>query len=443
MKRHRHGAGAGLVGQPRARATTRWPRRCRSGSSWRWRRRASSPCRRDVPGVPADRSNLCVRAFEVLHPADGLSFQIRSEIPPAAGLGSSAAAIVAGLSRGRPHVRARRAAVRARRASWRATPTTSPPRCSAASWSAPATSPVRFDPPPGLEGVLAIPPDPVPTAEARAALPAEVPMADAVHNVAHASLLVLGLAQRRLLADRPRPVRPAAPGPPRAHLYPRSMELLEPRRGARRRGRHDLRRRARPCCSGAHWQQTGNLPGRAEARGAGLRRAPRAVRARRRRREGDASDGSRPRAGWWCATARRHRGAAWCTARATTTGRCPRASSTRARASRRPRCARWRRRPACAARSGASCRDASTATTRTGPKVVRYWQMEVDEDPGFEPNDEVDELRWLPTGRGGGAAHLRARPAGCCAGLGCSGGEHRCESADRRERSHGGLTRDR
>ena len=33
---------------------------------------------------------------------------------------------------------------------------------------------------------------PVPTVEARAALPAEVPMADAVHNVAHASLLVLG-----------------------------------------------------------------------------------------------------------------------------------------------------------------------------------------------------------------------------------------------------------
>ena len=30
------------------------------------------------------------------------------------------------------------------------------------------------------------------------------------------------------------------------------------------------------------------------------------------------------------------------------------------------------------------------------PKMVRYWQMEVDEDPGFEPNDEVDELRWLP-----------------------------------------------
>jgi len=28
-------------------------------------------------------------------------------------------------------------------------------------------------------------------------------------------------------------------------------------------------------------------------------------------------------------------------------------------------------------------------------KIVRYWLMAVLEDPGFEPNDEVDELRWL------------------------------------------------
>ena len=47
--------------------------------------------------VPLDRSNLCVRAFEVLRPADGIAFRIKSEIPLAAGLGSSAAAIVAGL----------------------------------------------------------------------------------------------------------------------------------------------------------------------------------------------------------------------------------------------------------------------------------------------------------------------------------------------------------
>ena len=29
------------------------------------------------------------------------------------------------------------------------------------------------------------------------------------------------------------------------------------------------------------------------------------------------------------------------------------------------------------------------------PKVVRYWRMEVEDDPGFAPNDEVDELRWM------------------------------------------------
>jgi 8-oxo-dGTP diphosphatase len=28
-------------------------------------------------------------------------------------------------------------------------------------------------------------------------------------------------------------------------------------------------------------------------------------------------------------------------------------------------------------------------------KLVRYWLMDVAEDHGFEPNDEVDELRWL------------------------------------------------
>jgi 8-oxo-dGTP diphosphatase len=33
------------------------------------------------------------------------------------------------------------------------------------------------------------------------------------------------------------------------------------------------------------------------------------------------------------------------------------------------------------------------------PKVVRYWLMELDEEPGtFEPNDEVDEVRWVALG---------------------------------------------
>ena len=49
------------------------------------------------PALPADESNLCVRAFADLHPVDGLTFRIRSEIPLEAGLGSSGAAIVAAL----------------------------------------------------------------------------------------------------------------------------------------------------------------------------------------------------------------------------------------------------------------------------------------------------------------------------------------------------------
>src|SRR6202165_3543063 len=47
--------------------------------------------------VATGRENLCVRAFERLHPADGFTFRIRSDIPLAGGLGSSAAAILAGL----------------------------------------------------------------------------------------------------------------------------------------------------------------------------------------------------------------------------------------------------------------------------------------------------------------------------------------------------------
>jgi 8-oxo-dGTP diphosphatase len=36
-------------------------------------------------------------------------------------------------------------------------------------------------------------------------------------------------------------------------------------------------------------------------------------------------------------------------------------------------------------------------TDRKGrAKVVRYWVMEIAADDGFTPDDEVDELRWVP-----------------------------------------------
>jgi 8-oxo-dGTP diphosphatase len=34
-------------------------------------------------------------------------------------------------------------------------------------------------------------------------------------------------------------------------------------------------------------------------------------------------------------------------------------------------------------------------SVRGKPKVVRYWLMRVVSDSGFEPNSEVDEVRWV------------------------------------------------
>jgi homoserine kinase len=212
----------------------------------------------EVPGVPADRTNLCVRAFERLHPADGLAFHVRSQIPAAAGLGSSAAAIVAGLTAA-DHLYELDAPLFELAAELEG----HPDNAAAALYggfvicAGDGEAPVRFDPAPGLEGVIAIPPHEVPTPEARVALPDQVPLADAVHNVGHASLLLLGLARddfsliARGLADR-------LHQPRRRHLYPRSMELVEraPELGA-----------VGATISGAgptvlfwcHWEQTGGL----------------------------------------------------------------------------------------------------------------------------------------------------------------------------------------
>jgi 8-oxo-dGTP diphosphatase len=41
---------------------------------------------------------------------------------------------------------------------------------------------------------------------------------------------------------------------------------------------------------------------------------------------------------------------------------------------------------------------AANYEVRGRPKVVRYWLMDVESDPGFVPNDEVDELRWVEPG---------------------------------------------
>jgi len=210
----------------------------------------------DIDGIPLDRSNLCVQAFEKLHSADGLTFRISSQIPLAAGLGSSAAAIVAGLMAA-DHMYELAASVYPHAVEIEGHPDNVAAALHGGFVICTPQGAQRFEPAPGLEGVIAIPPDPVATLEARAALPATVPLPDAVHNVAHASMLILGLAKDDFsligagLADRLHQGR-------RAHLYPRSIELV---------ARAEELGAVGATISGAgptvlfwcHWQQTGGV----------------------------------------------------------------------------------------------------------------------------------------------------------------------------------------
>ena len=133
--------------------------------------------------VPADRGNLVVRAFEQLHPADDFAFHIRSRIPMGGGLGSSAAAIVAGLIAA-DHLFELDADVRAARDRTGGAPRQCRRRAGGGFVICARACSPRFEPPIGLEAVLVIPFGAVRTEQARAALPPTVPLSDAVFNVA-------------------------------------------------------------------------------------------------------------------------------------------------------------------------------------------------------------------------------------------------------------------
>jgi homoserine kinase len=196
--------------------------------------------------VSTGRDNLIVRAFETLHPADGIAFKLRSEIPLARGLGSSAAAIVAGLAAAdhlfelalsREELLARATEIEGHPDNVAAAiyggfvvcsagpdPTLVTRRDTSVEGGGPFAA--RFDPPEGLEGIVVIPAEEVSTRLAREAIPAELPLGDAVANVSAAALLVLGLRSADLdlvgrgLHDR-------IHQPRRRNLYPRSMEIVD------------------------------------------------------------------------------------------------------------------------------------------------------------------------------------------------------------------------
>jgi len=232
--------------------------------------------------VSRGRDNLIVRAFETLHSADGIAFRLKSEIPLARGLGSSAAAIVAGLFAA-DHLF--ELALSKEEMLVKATELEGHPDnvaaaiyggfviCGAGEGAGPSAA--RFDPPSGLEGIAVVPAEEVSTERAREAIPEQVPLAAAVANVSAAARLVLGLQRADLdlvavgLSDR-------LHQEPRRELYPRSMELVD---GAKELGALGA------TISGAGptvlvwttWQEAGGVAEALEARCAGwaeVRRLP-------------------------------------------------------------------------------------------------------------------------------------------------------------------------
>ncbi len=174
--------------------------------------------------ISRDRRNLAVRGFERLHPADGFTFRISSDIPLCGGLGTSAAAYVAGL------VAADSIFELDADLLTHATALEGHPDNVAAALLGGIVicadgRATRLDPPEGLEAVLVAPHEAVRTSQARAVMPAQVPIGEAVFNVAHGALLAAGIASRdfdlisRGLADRLHQDR-------RGHLFPRSTEIL-------------------------------------------------------------------------------------------------------------------------------------------------------------------------------------------------------------------------
>jgi homoserine kinase len=175
--------------------------------------------------IARDRRNLCVRGFARLHPPDDFTFRIRSQVPLSGGLGSSAAAYVAGLTAA-AHILELDEDLLPIATELEGHPDNAAAALLGGFVIVSGTDVARFEPPAGLEAVIVVPRSAVRTAVARRALPDAVPLADAVANVAHGAMLTLGLATNDLSLVG-RGLHDRLHQPYRAHLFPESMRLVE------------------------------------------------------------------------------------------------------------------------------------------------------------------------------------------------------------------------
>jgi len=198
-----------------------------------------------VGELPADRTNRCVLGIEAAmrevrgEIPDGVGWRVemRNEIPLARGLGSSAAATVAGLVAGNsllgeplttPDLLRLATAIEGHPDNAAAALLGGFTVCAATD---DGIESLRFDAPRDLRAVLFIPEVRLSTSDMRAALPAKVPLADAVANLSRVAIGVAGMAMGRfdllrvLTVDR-------LHEPYRAKAYPQLPQMVEAARKA-------------------------------------------------------------------------------------------------------------------------------------------------------------------------------------------------------------------
>lgn len=178
----------------------------------------SSDVRVDVTGegageVPDDERHLVVRALRIAldhvgAPQTGLHLTCTNAIPHGRGMGSSAAAVVAGLLAARMLVADPSglddATILALATELEGHPDNAAPAIyggATVAWSRPEGGPqaARLQIHPGIEPTLVVPVTRLATRAARGVLPATVPHADAAFNAGRAALLVHALAQEPTL----------------------------------------------------------------------------------------------------------------------------------------------------------------------------------------------------------------------------------------------------
>jgi homoserine kinase len=173
--------------------------------------------------LPTGPDHLAVRVARQVVGHDRLAVHVHSDIPVARGLGSSAAvAVAAAAAAGALDPLAPAAAADGH------------PENAAASVLGGLVAAATVDGAimtrrlvldPELRFVVVVPDVPLPTAQARAVLPAQVPRADAVFNLGRLALLLAGLADHRHLVRALTDDRLAQPH--RARLFPAAPSLLD------------------------------------------------------------------------------------------------------------------------------------------------------------------------------------------------------------------------